>query len=126
MRLFQLAADRYESVRAYLELARLQARSKETPAALATLAKAREIAPNSEDVLSAYAQLALASQAAHAGRSDARSAHSHVSVGRAVSLSAWRWIDGDRRYAGGSRTRCEAANRLEPDRALTLLALGLS
>ena len=35
-RLFSLAADRYQSVRAYLELARLQARAKDTAAAMAT------------------------------------------------------------------------------------------
>ncbi len=60
VRLLQLAAERYQSVQAYLELARLQSRTKQSAAALDSLLKARALAPNSEDVLSAYAQLTLA------------------------------------------------------------------
>ena len=59
-RLLRTAAESHQSVRAYLALARLQSRMKQPAEGLATLAKARELAPNSEDVLSAYAQLALA------------------------------------------------------------------
>ncbi|MET0212792.1 MAG: tetratricopeptide repeat protein [Vicinamibacterales bacterium] len=125
MRLFQLAADRYQSVRAYLELARLQSRSKETAAALATLTKAREFAPNSEDVLSAYAQLALASKQPMPAvltlmplaRMYPKVAQYHYLLG--VGLMAV----GDMPAAVDA---LEEANRLDPDRALTLLALGLS
>ena len=125
MRLFQLAADRYESVRAYLELARLQARSKETPAALATLAKARELAPNSEDVLSAYAQLALAS------KQPMPAVLTLVPLARMYpSVAQYQYLLGVGLMAIGDMPAAvdalEAANRLEPDRALTLLALGLS
>ncbi len=45
MRLFQLAADRYESVRAYLELARLQARRWTRRGSWQALAKARRSHP---------------------------------------------------------------------------------
>ena len=125
MRLFQLAADRYQSVHAYLELARLQSRSKETSAALATLTKAREFAPNSEDVLSAYAQLALASKQPMPAvltlmplaRMYPKVAQYHYLLG--VGLMAI----GDMPAAVDA---LEEANRLDPDRALTLLALGLS
>jgi tetratricopeptide (TPR) repeat protein len=125
MRLFQLAADRYQSVRAYLELARLQSRSKETSAALATLTKAREIAPNSEDVLSAYAQLALASkQPMPAVLTLMPLARMYPSVAQyPYLLGVGLMAIGDMPAAVDA---LEAANRLEPDRALTLLALGLS
>ena len=56
-------AERYQSVQALLELARLQSRQKDAAGALATLAKARALAPNSEEVLSAYAQVSLAARA---------------------------------------------------------------
>jgi tetratricopeptide (TPR) repeat protein len=125
MRLFQLAADRYQSVRAYLELARLQARGKEISAAMASLAKAREIAPNSEDVLSAYAQLALAS------KQPMPAVLALVPLTRMCpSVAQYQYLLGVGLMAIGdmpaAQDALEEANRLEPDRALTLLALGLS
>src|SRR6185503_16675587 len=53
------AAARYKSVQALLELSRLEAARKDAPAALATLRHALELAPNSEEVLVTYAQVAL-------------------------------------------------------------------
>jgi Tfp pilus assembly protein PilF len=47
MRLFRLAAERHQSVQAYLELARLQSRAGHPSSALTSLSKARELAPNS-------------------------------------------------------------------------------
>jgi tetratricopeptide (TPR) repeat protein len=125
MRLFQLAAERYQSVRAYLELARLQSRSRETPAALASLTKAREIAPNSEDVLSAYAQLALAS------KQPMPAVLTLVPLTRMYpSVAQYQYLLGVGLMAIGDMPAAvdalQEANRLEPDRALTLLALGLS
>jgi tetratricopeptide (TPR) repeat protein len=124
-RLFQLAGDRYQSVRAYLELARLQTRAKETSAAMATLTKAREIAPNSEDVLSAYAQLALAS------KQPMPAVLTLMSLARMCpSVAQYQYLLGVGLMAIGDMPAAadalEHANRLEPDRALTLLALGLA
>jgi tetratricopeptide (TPR) repeat protein len=125
IRLWRLAAERYQSVQAYLELARAQTRKGDTPAAMETLSKARTIAPNSEDVLSAYAQLALAAKlpmpAVFTLESLARVyptvAQYHYLLG--VGLMAI----GDMPSADEALTE---ANRLEPDRALTLLAHGLA
>ena len=125
IRLFQRAAEKYQSVQAYLELARLQSRTRQAAAALDSLAKARELAPNSEDVLSAYAQLALAAK---------------MPVPAAITLQALTRVFptvpqyhyllgvalmglGDLPGAVDSLTE---ASRLEPDRPLTLTALGLA
>jgi tetratricopeptide (TPR) repeat protein len=51
-----------DSVRALLQVARRQASEGSAAAALDTLRKARARAPNAEDVLSAYAQMAIASR----------------------------------------------------------------
>jgi predicted Zn-dependent protease len=53
-------ADRFQSVQALLQLARLQSSHKDVAGALASLRKARAIAPNSEEVLTAYAEALLA------------------------------------------------------------------
>jgi tetratricopeptide (TPR) repeat protein len=125
MRLFQLAGDRYHSVRAYLELARLQSRAKDPAAAMATLTKAREIAPNSEDVLSAYAQLALAS------KQPMPAVRTLMSLTRMCpSVAQYQYLLGVGLMAigdmPGAADALDQANRLEPDRALTLVALGLA
>jgi tetratricopeptide (TPR) repeat protein len=125
LRLFHRAAEKYQSVQAYLELARLQSRTRQAAAALDSLVKARELAPNSEEVLSAYAQLALAAK---------------MPVPAAITLQALTRVFptvpqhhyllgvalmglGDLPGAVDSLTE---ASRLEPDRPLTLTALGLA
>jgi tetratricopeptide (TPR) repeat protein len=60
VRLLRSAADRFQSVRALLQLARLQAEGKDEAAAFASLERARALAPSSEDVLSAHAELSVA------------------------------------------------------------------
>ena len=55
-------AERFQSVRALLELARLAARGGRSSDAAATLDRALEIAPNSEDLLAARARVALGMQ----------------------------------------------------------------
>jgi tetratricopeptide (TPR) repeat protein len=125
MRLFELAGDRYHSVRAYLDLARLQSRAKDPAAAMATLTKAREIAPNSEDVLSAYAQLALAS------KQPMPAVLTLIPLTRICpSVGQYHYLLGVGLMAIGDMPAAvdalEHANRLEPDRAVTLLALGLA
>jgi tetratricopeptide (TPR) repeat protein len=55
-------AQKPESVRALLELARKQSEREDLGGALATLGRARALAPNSEEVLHAYAEATLAVQ----------------------------------------------------------------
>jgi len=125
VRLYRLAAETYQSVQAYLELARLQGRAGDAAGALDSLSKARGIAPNSEDVLSAIAQLSLAAKlplpAVLTLQALTRICPSvpqyHYLLG--VGLMAL----GDMASAVDSLTE---ADRLEPDRALTRLALGLA
>lgn len=52
--------ERFESVRAMLDLARIEARRGDSDAASQTIRRALELAPNSEEVLSAFARLSLA------------------------------------------------------------------
>jgi tetratricopeptide (TPR) repeat protein len=56
-------ASRFQSVQALLQLARLQSGQHDTAGTLATLGRARALAPSSEEVLSAYAEAALAAKA---------------------------------------------------------------
>ena len=123
--LLRRVADRFDSVRALLMLARLQAAGHETRAALASLRRARELAPDSEEVLGASAQASLA-----AGRPlealgflepltriapEVPEHHSRLGV-CLVQL-------GDFARAAES---LERARSLEPDHPLTLIALGLA
>jgi tetratricopeptide (TPR) repeat protein len=125
IRLLRVAGEMHQSVRAYLELARLQSRLMQPTEAFATLVKARELAPNSEDVLSAYAQLALAMKQPMPAvlalealtRMCASVAQYHYLLG--VGLMAI----GD---LPGAVESLREADRLEPDRAITLVALGLA
>jgi tetratricopeptide (TPR) repeat protein len=125
VRLLRLAGERYHSVQAWLDLARLQSRGGNLAAALDSLSTARRLAPNAEDVLSAYAQLSLAAKMPVPAVLTLQSltrvypavAQYHYLLG--VGLMAI----GDMPSAIESLT---AADRLEPNRALTLLALGLA
>lgn len=113
------------SVRALFEVARQQSSEGKIEAALETLRQVRSLAPNSEEVLSAYARTALAARAPVAAvtvlepltRMCPASADYHYLLGVAFlqagdPLSA---IDPLR-----------AAESLEPDRPMTLIALGLA
>lgn len=125
MQLLQVAADRHHSVQAWLELARLQLRAKQPAAALDSLTRARELAPNSEEVLSAYAQLALASKL------PMPAVMTLVPLTRMCpTVAEYRYLLGVGLMALGdipsSVDALQEADRLEPDRALTLLALGLA
>ena len=62
-RLLASAAERFGSVEALLQLSRLQAEERDAAGALDSLRKARAAAPNSEEVLSAFAQMSLAAGA---------------------------------------------------------------
>jgi tetratricopeptide (TPR) repeat protein len=125
MRLLRTAGDRHQSVQAYLELARLQSRGRQAADAMATLSKARQLAPNSEDVLGAYAQLALAIKQPMPAVI-ALDALTRMCPG----VSQYHYLLGVGLMAigdmPGAVEALVAADRLEPDRALTLLALGLA
>jgi len=116
-------AERFNSVRALLQLAGLQSEQKNQAGALASLRKARALAPNSEDVLSTYAETLLASPTPDAGipvlvaltRISPMVARYQYQYGVAL-LHA-----GD---AAAAVPPLQQAERLEPDQALTLIALG--
>jgi tetratricopeptide (TPR) repeat protein len=118
------AGTRFGSVRALLQLARLQAADGDAAGALDTLRAARRLAPNSEDVLSALAQVSLATRAPLAAILALQSltrlcpsvAQYHYLLGVALVRA------GDMPAATDALVRADA---LEPDRALTLVALGL-
>ena len=124
MTLLRTAADRYQSVQALLQLARLQSARRQPQAAMATLGRRACLAPNSEEVLDAFAQLALAvKQPVPASSPCEPLTRMCPSVASTTTCSAWP--DAGRRHAGGGRGAAEA-DRLEPERPLTLLALGLA
>jgi tetratricopeptide (TPR) repeat protein len=117
-------ARRFDSVQALMELARLQTRQKNTAGALATLESARALAPNSEDVLNAFAQVSLTVAAPvpalqvlePLARMCPTVARYHYMLGVALMQA------GD---IQSSVAPLREADRLEPDRPTTLIALGL-
>lgn len=117
-------AERYQSVQALMDLARLQTRQKETSAALSTLRRALAIAPNSEDVMNAFAQVSLAVRAPvpalqvlePLARLCPSVAQYHYMLGIALMQA------GD---IQASTDALKEAERLDPGRPFTLVALGL-
>jgi tetratricopeptide (TPR) repeat protein len=123
--LFAAAAERFESVQALLQLARLQSGDGDAPGALATLDRARALAPNAEDVLSAIAQVALA------GRAPVRAIRALVPLTRmAPTVAPHHYLLGVAfMQAGDMPEAVEAlrqAERLDPAHNLTLIALGIA
>jgi tetratricopeptide (TPR) repeat protein len=118
-------ADRFPSAQALLQLARLLSAQKDTAGALASLKRALTIAPNSEDLLSAYAQVSLTARAPVPAivalepltRMCPTEAQYHYRLGVALMQA------GDLQAAVEP---LQQAQRLEPNRALTLVALGLA
>ena len=124
-RLFGAAAERYHAVRALMQLARIESEDGQGEAAMRALREARALAPNSEDVLTAFAELSLTM---------------HAPVPAILTLeSLTRMYPDEPRHqyllgvalmrAGDITAAIEPlrrANTLEPDRPLTLLALGLA
>jgi tetratricopeptide (TPR) repeat protein len=119
------AAERYKSVQALLQLARLQSGQGDAPGALESLNRARALAPNSEDVLSASAQVALAVRAPLPAimalepltRMYPTVAQYPYLLGVAL-LQAGDMV--------GAVEPLQQAQRLEPNRVLTLVALGFA
>jgi tetratricopeptide (TPR) repeat protein len=124
-RLLSEAGDKQHSVRALMLLARVYAEEGNANGAAAALRAAIAIAPNSEEVLAAFAELSLTV---------------HAPVQAVLTLeSLTRMCPAEPRYfyqlgvglmmAGDMPAALDAlrkANTLEPDRPLTLLALGLA
>jgi tetratricopeptide (TPR) repeat protein len=112
-------------VQALLQQARAQSRDGNAAAALETLRRARELAPNAEEVLSAFAQLSLAVRAPVA----ALTALEPLSR-MCPTVAEYRYLTGVAYLQAGALPEAtdalRDAHRLEPDRALTLVALGLT
>ena len=123
--LLKTAADRFGSVTALLQLARLQSGDGDAGGALESLQKARALAPNSEDVLNAVAQFALATRQPipAAGALDALTR-------MCPDVAQYQYLFGVALMGAGDAVRAtealQAADRLEPGRPLTLAAIGLA
>ena len=114
-----------ESARALFDLARKQAGEGQTTAALDSLRKARALAPNSEEVLSAYARTSLTArqpvQAIDVLRPLTRMCASCVDYHYLLGVALLQ--------AGDSVSAVDAlraAEAIDPNRPLTLIALGLA
>jgi tetratricopeptide (TPR) repeat protein len=125
MTLFRAAGDKYQSVQAYLALARLEVRARQPQAAMTTLGKARVLAPNSEEVLDAFSQLALTVKQPMPGVIALQAL-----TRMCPSVAAYHYLLGVGLMAigdmPGAVDALAEADRLEPERPLTLLALGLA
>lgn len=123
-RIYKEAAERFDSVAALLQLARLQSGDGDAPGAMASLHRARMLAPNSEEVLSALAQFALGARlpVPAAGALDALTR-------MCPDVAQYHYLFGVALMTAGDVVRAtdalQAADRLEPGRPLTLSALGL-
>jgi protein O-GlcNAc transferase len=122
---FAISASAERSVRALLEQARVQSAAGNTSAALALLTDARALAPNAEDVLSAYAQVALA----------ARQPVQAIGVLDPLTrvcpdVAQYHYLLGVAYLQVGGMEQAvlalREAERLEPGRTITLVALGLA
>lgn len=122
-RLLQSVADRFESVRALLQLARLQSDQKNLAGALKSLRQARAIAPNAEEVLSAYAEASLA--AAEPLRAIPVL---DVLTRLCPTVAQYHYLQGMALTHAGDAVAAvlslKEAERLEPNQPLTLIALG--
>lgn len=123
--LLRTAADRYQSVQAMLLLARLQSSEGDAAGALETLRNARSLSPNSEEVLSAFAQVSLAL------RTPVPAILTLESLTRLCpTVAQYHYLLGVGLMTAGDMIPAieslQKANALEPDRPLTLIALGLA
>jgi tetratricopeptide (TPR) repeat protein len=124
-RSFSTAAERFGSVQAWLQLARIQSGDGDAAAALESLGRARLLAPNSEEVLTAFAQVSLAARnplpAVRALQALTRLCSTapeyHYQLGVALMVA------GDMPAATEALERAE---QLDPRSGRTLIALGLA
>ena len=113
------------SVRALLQQARAHAAAGNAPLALDALRKARTVAPNAEEVLSAFAQVSLTAQLP-VQAIDVLEPLTRI----CPDVAEYHYLLGVAYLqAGGMAEAVDAlreADRLEPDRVTTLVALGLA
>ena len=111
------------SVRDLLQTARGQMQSGDRSGALESLRRARVLAPNSEEVLSAFAQVALAARLLVPAISTLDALTRMCST-----VSQYHYLLGVALMEGGDMAAAieslQQADRLEPERPLTLIALG--
>ena len=121
--LLREAADRFQSVRALLQLAELQSNGGDSKGALDSLTRARTLAPNAEGVLAALARrlgkspLPALQAWEPLARMHPKVAEYQLGLGTALADA------GDLRAAVAALKRSQA---LEPNRASTLVALGIA
>lgn len=118
-------AERFESVQGLLQLARLQSGHGDAAGALESLQRARALAPNSEDVLSASAQVSLAV------RAPVPAILALEPLTRMCpTVAQYPYLLGVALMQAGDMLAAveplRQAERLEPGRVLTLVALGLA
>ena len=123
--LFRQLADQHQSVQALLGLARIQSGVGDARGALDVLERARQLAPNSEEVLGAQARVALAA------RSPVIATRALEALARMVpSVMENQYLLGVALMQAGDMPSgalaLEEARKLEPNRALTLVALGFA
>lgn len=124
-RLLRSAAERFTSVRALLQLARLQSGDGEAAGALASLERARTLAPNAEEVLSAIAQVSLGA------RAPVRAILALEPLTRlAPSVPQHQYLFGVALMQAGDMPAAveplREAARLDPAHTLTSIALGIA
>jgi tetratricopeptide (TPR) repeat protein len=123
-RLLAEAGRRYQSAEALMQLARLQIQDGNSKGALDALTKARTLAPNSEGVLYAFSQVALAGSAVTPALMSLQPL-----TRMCPDVVEYQYLFGVALMQGGNMIYAyEAllrADQLEPDRPLTLIALGL-
>jgi len=124
-RLFSTVATRYASVRAMLSVARIQASAGDRGASLETLQRARALAPNSEDVLSAFAQVSLAAGAVMQAAVVLQDL-THM----CPSVAQYHYLLGVALMLAGAMVDAHEAllraDQLEPGKAQTQIAIGLA
>ena len=118
-------AERFDSVRAMLDLARSLARREEAQRAIGVLRHALDIAPNSEAVLSAYARLCVEHEApvpAVATLEALTRLHPNVAeYFYLLGITQLQLAESD-----GAVEALERSLELDPQQVLPLIALGLS
>jgi tetratricopeptide (TPR) repeat protein len=124
-RLFESVAVHHDSVQALLQLARLQSGRKDARGALESLQRAAALAPNAEEVLSAQAQLSLGL------RAPVPAIVALEPLTRMCpTVAQYQYLLGVALMQAGDVPAAveplQQADRLEPNRVLTLVALGLA
>lgn len=122
---FRAVAERHDSVRALLELARIAAGRRDYDTSLGALRQALQLAPNSEAVLRAHAEVSMAAGAPiPAAWTLEPLARMHPEV------TEYPYLLGVARLAvadsAGAAEALRRALALDPQRPLTLIALGLA